>query len=59
MVHVAKRHSDRCPTHPAALLREDVIPATGRTKADIAHLLGISRLLRTISSPLRAVTSGP
>jgi antitoxin HigA-1 len=43
MVHVAKRHSDRCPTHPGALLRKDVIPATGRTKAEIARLLGISR----------------
>ena len=33
----------RVPEHPGALLREDVIPATGRTKAEIAHLLGISR----------------
>jgi antitoxin HigA-1 len=43
MVHVAKRTRARCPSHPGALLREDVIPATGRTKADIAQLLGISR----------------
>jgi antitoxin HigA-1 len=43
MVHVAKRNSNRCPTHPGALLREDVIPATGRAKAEIAQLLGISR----------------
>ena len=43
VIHVAKRNSDRCPTHPGALLREDVIPATGRTKAEIAQLLGISR----------------
>ena len=43
MVHSAKRNSDRCPTHPGALLREDVIPVTGRTKAEIARLLGISR----------------
>ena len=43
MVHVAKRNSARCPTHPGVLLREDVIPATGRTKAEIAQLLGISR----------------
>jgi addiction module HigA family antidote len=42
MVHI-KRNSNRCPTHPGALLREDVIPATGRTKAEIAQLLGISR----------------
>ena len=43
MVHTAKRNPDRCPTHPGALLREDVIPATGRTRVEIAHLLGISR----------------
>src|ERR1041384_128849 len=43
MVHVAKRYSGRCPSHPGALLREDVIPATGKTKAEIARLLGISR----------------
>lgn len=32
----------RCPSHPGALL-EDIIPATGRSKAEIARLLGISR----------------
>jgi len=37
------RNPDRCPSHPGATLREDVIPATGRTKAEIARLLGISR----------------
>jgi plasmid maintenance system antidote protein VapI len=36
MGHIAKRHSDRCPTPPGALLRQDLIPATGRTKAEIA-----------------------
>ena len=39
----AVRDPSRCPTHPGALLREDVVPATGRTKTDIARLLGISR----------------
>ena len=43
MVYAAKRGKNRCPTHPGALLREDIIPATGRTKAEIAGLLGISR----------------
>lgn len=43
MTHVARRNRDRCPTHPGALLREDVIPATGRTRTEIARLLGISR----------------
>jgi len=43
MARVTKRNSARCPTHPGALLREDVIPATGKAKAEIARLLGISR----------------
>src|SRR5215467_2316199 len=29
--------------HPGELLREDVLPALGRTRAEIARLLGISR----------------
>lgn len=37
------RDPNRCPTHPGELLREDVLPATGRTKTEIAALLGISR----------------
>jgi antitoxin HigA-1 len=41
--YVAKRNAKRCPSHPGALLREVVIPATGRTKIEIANLLGISR----------------
>ena len=43
MIHAAKRNKNRCPTHPRALLHDDIIPATGRTKAEIAGLLGISR----------------
>jgi len=43
VTHVARRNPARCPTHPGALLRKDVIPATGRTKSEIASLLGISR----------------
>lgn len=31
------------PVHPGELLREDVLPAVGRPKAEIARLLGISR----------------
>jgi antitoxin HigA-1 len=37
------RNPDRCPTHPGALLREDILPAVGRPKTEIARLLGISR----------------
>src|SRR6202158_3333363 len=40
--YAAKRDPNRCPTHPGELLRE-VIPATGKTKTEIAALLGISR----------------
>ena len=43
VAHAAKRNPNRCPTHPGALLRDDVIPATGRSKVEIAGLLGISR----------------
>jgi addiction module HigA family antidote len=43
MAHPARRNPNRCPTHPGALLREDLIPATGRSKTEIARLLGISR----------------
>src|SRR5207237_9129711 len=38
----AKGDPHRCPAHPGELLRE-VIPATGKRKAEIAALLGISR----------------
>lgn len=39
----AQRDPKRCPTHPGELLREVVVPATGRSKKEIATLLGISR----------------
>ncbi len=39
---VAARNPNRCPSHPGALLAE-IIPATGKTKSEIAALLGISR----------------
>ena len=40
--YAAKRDPNRCPTHPGELLRE-VISATGKSKIEIAGLLGISR----------------
>ena len=43
MEHPAARSPDRCPAHPGELLRDVVIPATGRSKSAIAALLGISR----------------
>jgi plasmid maintenance system antidote protein VapI len=41
--YAAKRDRSRCPTHPGELLRADVIPATGKTRSEIAILLGVSR----------------
>ena len=43
MAYAAKRSKNRCPTHPGALLRDEIIPAIGRTKSEIAGVLGISR----------------
>lgn len=37
----------RKPTHPGAILREDILPATGITQAQLAEMLGVSR--RTIN----------
>src|SRR6266446_2876109 len=31
------------PMHPGEMLREDVLPALGKSKAEIARLLGVSR----------------
>jgi addiction module HigA family antidote len=41
--HVAKRDPKRAPMHPGMLLREEVFPALGRSKKEIASLLGVSR----------------
>ena len=38
------RNPNRRPTHPGALLREDVLPALGFSQAKLAELIGVSRL---------------
>ena len=43
MKRIAKRNRDRCPTHPGELLREDILPAIGMGKTEVAEALGISR----------------
>jgi antitoxin HigA-1 len=51
------RHSSIEPGHPGELLAEIVIPATGKSKAEIARLLGISRqMLYDILNKKKAVT---
>ena len=41
--YVAKKNRNRCPTHPGALLRDDILPAIKKNKSDIADALDISR----------------
>lgn len=44
-------------THPGEVLREDVVPALGKTKTEIASLLGVSRVtLHDILSEKAPVT---
>jgi addiction module HigA family antidote len=38
------RDPKRRPTHPGAILREDVLPALGMTQTELADRLNISRL---------------
>ena len=45
--------------HPGEILREDVIPALGKPKAEIARLLGISRQsLYDVLNEKQPVTTG-
>jgi addiction module HigA family antidote len=47
------------PIHPGEMLREDVLPALGRPKTEIARLLGISRqTLYDILNEKQPVTAG-
>lgn len=43
MAETDARHRDPAPAHPGELLRDVVLPAIGKPKAEIARLLGISR----------------
>ena len=38
------RDPKRKPTHPGAVLREDMLPALGMTQTEFARRLGVSRL---------------
>ncbi len=38
------RNPNRRPTHPGAILREDVLPALKMTQVELAERLGVSRL---------------
>lgn len=52
------RHKNVIPSHPGAILREDVIPELGTPKTKIARSLGISRqTLYDILSEKQPVTA--
>jgi antitoxin HigA-1 len=44
-VHSAKRELDRAPTHPGAVLRDDVFPALNMPVSTAATQLGVSRAM--------------
>jgi len=47
----ARRGPKRPPMHPGVLLRDDVLPALGKDKKEIARLLGVTR--QTLHNILR------
>jgi addiction module HigA family antidote len=52
-----RRHVDRQPGHPGAILREDVLPALRLTAGATAEALGVShRMLHRILSERAAMT---
>jgi addiction module HigA family antidote len=46
----SRRSKKRRPTHPGAILREDVLPSLGISQTDLADRLGVSR--RSVSQVL-------
>ena len=52
------RNPNRRPTHPGALLREDILPAARITQSELARRMGVSRLtVSEIVLEKRAVTA--
>ena len=58
MTKKSLRNPSRRPTHPGAILREDVLPELGITQSVLASYLGVSRLnLSDILHEKRGVTA--
>ena len=43
MISRVIRNRKRRPTHPGAILREDILPASGINQTQLADLIGVSR----------------
>lgn len=57
MTYPAHRAADVAPTHPGAILREDVLPALKMTVSEVADRLGVTRqTLHRVLSERVAVT---
>ena len=57
-VDIPVRSPKRPPTHPGAILREDVLPELGMSKSEFAAALGISRqMLHGILTEKHAITA--
>ena len=55
--YTAKRDTNRCPTHPGELLRDDILPALGMSVVDAAKALNVTRqTLHRILTGTTAVT---
>lgn len=53
----ARKNNRRPPTHPGALLREDVLPALGLSVSEAARRLGVSRqMLHDLLAERRSFT---
>jgi len=55
MTKIIARRPKRPPTHPGALLREDVLPGAGLSVSDAARRLGVTR--QTLYNLLREQTA--
>jgi addiction module HigA family antidote len=55
--HITKSRLIRPPTHPGAILREDVLPALGLSVSETARQLGVTRqTLHRIMAEKSAIT---
>ena len=51
------RSPNRRPTHPGAILREDVLPTLAMTQVEFAERLGVSRTVSELLNEKRALST--